>query len=132
MNKVVLLDIKAVNADVTQLETDAVVVNLFEGVTSPDGATGAVDKALGGLISELIGSGEIRGLQSETTLIHTPVYAYPDFKPARVLVLGLGESDSFDHQGTTSMASDALLPQPHARCALQVSRTFPRSFTVQV
>jgi len=107
MNKVELLDIKAVNADVTQLETDAVVVNLFEGVTSPDGATGAVDKALGGLISELIGSGEIRGLQSETTLIHTPVYAYPDFKPARVLVLGLGESDSFDLDGVRRVAAAA-------------------------
>ncbi|MDP7090963.1 MAG: M17 family peptidase N-terminal domain-containing protein, partial [Dehalococcoidia bacterium] len=75
---------------------DVLVVNLFEGITSPGGATGAVDKALGGVISEIIADGEITGSTSELTLIHTPNSAYPNFKPSRVLVVGLGSSESFD------------------------------------
>ena len=48
-------------------------VNLFKGVqeTSPGGATGAVDKALDGVIRRLIEDGEITGKQGELTLLHT-------------------------------------------------------------
>ncbi len=90
------MEIEVVQSDVTEIEVDVLVVNLFEGVTSPGGATGAVDSALGGVISELISDGEISGSASEFTLIHTPNSAFPSFKPARVLVAGLGSSDSFD------------------------------------
>jgi len=90
------LEIEVVQSDVTEIEVDVLVVNLFEGVTSPGGATGAVDSALGGVISELISDGETSGAVSELTLIHTPNSAFPSFKPARVLVAGLGSSDSFD------------------------------------
>ena len=90
------MEIEVVQSDVTEIEVDVLVVNLFEGVTSPGGATEAVDSALGGVISELISDGEISGYASELTLIHTPNSAFPSFKPARVLVAGLGSSDSFD------------------------------------
>ena len=90
------MEIAVVQSDVTKIQTDVLVVNLFEGVTSPGGATGAVDKALGGLISELISDGEITGSLNEVTLIHTLNSAYEGFTPARVLVVGLGSNDSFD------------------------------------
>ena len=47
--------------DIAATSAGAVVVNLFEGVTAPAGATGAVDKALDGAITHLINSGDIRG-----------------------------------------------------------------------
>ncbi|MEK9739508.1 MAG: M17 family peptidase N-terminal domain-containing protein, partial [Euryarchaeota archaeon] len=59
------------------------------------------------MISHVISTAVIRGLQSETTLIHTPDSAYPDFKPARVLVLGLGQSDSFDLDGVRRVSAAA-------------------------
>lgn len=90
------LEVVVAQSDVTAINVDVLVVNLFEGVTSPGGATGAVDTALGGVISELISDGEISGSANEMTLIHTPNSAYPDFKPSRVLVAGLGSSKSFD------------------------------------
>jgi leucyl aminopeptidase len=93
------LEIAVVQNDVVNIEADVVVVNLFEGVTSPAGATGAVDSAIGGLISELISDGEITGRASQMTLIHTPNSAYPNFKPSRVLVVGLGSSESIDLDG---------------------------------
>ena len=80
------------SADITDIETPALVVNLFRGVKKPGGATGAVDKALGGIITQLIKDGEIKGSAGETTLIHT----LGKIKPSRVLVAGLGPQDKFD------------------------------------
>ena len=90
------MEITVVEGNVTEIETEALVVNLFEGVTAPGGATGGVDSAIGGLITELIDDGEITGSTSETVLIHTPNTAFPEFKPSRVLVVGLGSEESFD------------------------------------
>ena len=65
------MDIRVVRGDITQQQVGAIVVNLFEGVTAPSGATGAVDRALDGAISKLIEEGEVKGKRGETTLIHT-------------------------------------------------------------
>ncbi|HJO58833.1 MAG TPA: M17 family peptidase N-terminal domain-containing protein, partial [Nitrospinaceae bacterium] len=90
------MEITLVQNEVTEIETDVLVVNLFEGVTSPGGATGAVDKMIGGLITDLIVDGEISGSESELTLIHTSNSVYPDLKASRVLIAGLGSSDRID------------------------------------
>jgi leucyl aminopeptidase len=77
---------------VTEVEADALVVNLFEGVRQPGGATGAVDAALGGQIRRLIESGEIRGKLNEVTIIHTD----GRLPAARVAVAGLGKQEEFN------------------------------------
>jgi len=81
------MEVKAVAGDITKLKLDAIIVNLFEGVESPTGATGAVDQALGGLITQLIAEGEIKGKLNEVTLIHS----VGKITPARVVVAGLGK-----------------------------------------
>ena len=86
------MDIKAVSGDITQSDAGAIVVNLFEGVQSPAGATGAADKALDGAISKLIADGEIKGKKGEITVIHT----LGRIPPARVVVAGLGKAERFD------------------------------------
>ncbi len=73
--------------DVTTIEADALIVNLFEGVSQPGGATGAVDRALGGPIAELIAAGEIKGKLGENTLIH----ALGRIPAKRIIVVGLGK-----------------------------------------
>ncbi len=78
--------------DATNYETPALVVNLFQGVTQPGGGTGAVDRALGGAISQLIADSEIRGKLGELTLIHT----MERIPARRVVVAGLGKSLDFD------------------------------------
>ena len=85
------MDIKATAGDVTSIETGALIVNLFQGVTSPGGATGAVDAALDGAISKLIDEGEIKGKKNEMTLIHTLGKMSAD----RIVVAGLGKQDKF-------------------------------------
>ena len=97
------MKLNVVAGDIAQQDVDAVVVNLFEGVTSPGGATGAVDKAMGGAISALIADGEIKGKSGEMTLIHT----LGSITPKRVLVAGLGSADSFTLDGVRSVSAEA-------------------------
>lgn len=78
--------------DIATTAADAIVVNLFEGVTSPAGGTGAVDSALDGAISQLIASEDIRGRAGEFTLLHT----FGKLPAARVVVAGLGKSSDFN------------------------------------
>ncbi len=103
-----LLEITVVQSDVTEIEADVLVVNLFEGVTAPTGAAGAVDSALDGLISELISDSEICGLEGELLLIHTPNSAYPNFKPSRVLVAGLGSSENFNVDNVREISAGVI------------------------
>jgi len=51
------VEIKVETGDIAGHPAKAIVVNLFEGVKAPGGATGAVDKALDGAISALIAEG---------------------------------------------------------------------------
>jgi len=85
------LDIRVVAEDVTKFKGDALVVNMFEGVKTPGGATGAVDAILGGAIRKLIQAGEVTGKWGEQTLLHTSGVLLAD----RVLVVGLGKAEDF-------------------------------------
>ncbi len=95
------------HGDITQLDVDAVIVNLFEGVKTPGGATGYVDKACRGLISDLIQDGELSGKSGEIVLIHT-LNMYKDFKPRRVLIAGLGPIETFNTDTVRSVAANTL------------------------
>ena len=97
------MDIKVVQDDVTQVKVPALVINLFEGVQKPEGATGAVDRALDGAISQLIQEGEIKGKKGEKTLIHT----LGKLGPSRVLVAGLGKAESFDLQVVREVTAES-------------------------
>ncbi len=88
--------------DISIRDTDAIVVNLFEGVTRPGGATGAVDSALDGAITRLIADGEIKGKRGEVTIIHT----LGKIAPARVVVAGLGKSSDFDAEAVRSISGE--------------------------
>ena len=88
------MEIKVVQGDVAQIQVPAIIVNLFEGVQKPGGATGAVDQALDGAISQLIADGEIKGKKGENTLIHT----FGKIGPSRVLVAGLGRQEDFTQE----------------------------------
>jgi len=77
--------------DIARWEDEVIVVNLFEGVAHPGGATGAVDAALGHQISAMISTGDLTGKFRDTV-------AFPTFDriPAnRVLIVGLGDRDAF-------------------------------------
>ena len=86
------MKLSAIKADATEVETAALVVNLYQGVKAPGGATGAVDAALEGQISELIADGEITGKPGEVTIVHT----HGRIPARRVVVVGLGKKAECD------------------------------------
>lgn len=96
--------------DINTLVCDALIVNLFSGVKEPGGATGAVNRALDGIVSELIAAGEIKGELNETTIIHT----YGRIPARRVIVAGLGKREEFDYSKVKSVTAAAL--RAAARC----------------
>ncbi len=89
-----IMRVRIVTGDIVKLKVDAIIVNLFEGLKAPGGATGEVDKALDGVISSLIARGQIKGKLNETTIIHT----LGKIAPEMVLVVGLGKKKNFNEE----------------------------------
>jgi len=85
------MDIRVAVGDIAAWQDAAVVVNLFEGVTKPGGATGAVDKATGGAVSHLIASGDLKGKFKEAYLFPT----FGKIPATRVIIVGLGTRNRF-------------------------------------
>jgi leucyl aminopeptidase len=86
------MEIIVKQGNIIEQPADLLVVNLFEGVMEPGGATGAVDRALGGAIREVIAAGDFRGARDSSVVLYTRG-ALP---APRVLVVGLGPAEKFD------------------------------------
>ncbi len=97
------MDIEVRRGAIQEQETELIVVNLFEGVSQPGGATGAVDKALGGQISDLIASGDFKGKLNDTALLYTR----GEVPAKRVLIVGLGKQEQFDLDKVRQVAATA-------------------------
>jgi leucyl aminopeptidase len=97
------LNIRVELGDVTRYRGDALVVNLFEGVKAPGGATGAVDTDLGGAIRKLIQAGEVTGKWGGQALVHTLGKLPAD----RVLVMGLGKPEEFTIDRARMVSAEA-------------------------
>jgi len=98
------MDVSVSQGSIQNSDADTLVVNLFQGVTEPGGATGAVDGALEGAIRELIGGGDFQGKEGEVAVLY-PRGAIP---ARRVLVVGLGERESFSREKVRRAAAAAI------------------------
>lgn len=98
------MDVKVQQGGIQSVEADAIIVNLFKGVTEPAGATGAVNRALDGAIVDLIGGGDFKGKLGETAVLY-PRGAIP---ARRVIVVGLGESDKFNLEAVREASGAAI------------------------
>ena len=98
------MDIQLKQGNITDVAADLIVVNLFQGVTHPGGATGAVDRALHGAISDVIAAGDFVGKSGETLVLYTRG-AIP---AGRVLVVGLGDAAQFDLRAARNAAATAV------------------------
>lgn len=89
------MKLDSAQGNITEQPVDCLIVNLFDGVKIPAGATGAVDKALDGAISAVVASGDFSGKAGTSALLYTN----GKLPAARVLVVGLGTSENFDLHG---------------------------------
>jgi leucyl aminopeptidase len=97
------MQLSVVQGDIAQQATDCLVVNLFEEVTEPAGATGVVDKALDGAIRHLIATGDFTGKTGSTAVL----YSTGKTPAARVLLVGLGRQKEFDLKAARKTAATA-------------------------
>ena len=99
------MTINILNYSILKYRGDVLIVNLFEGVKKPAGATGAVDKALNGAITRAIARGETTGKLGETIVIHTLGKLPAD----KVVVVGLGPVNSFQETEIRKASASAIL-----------------------
>ncbi len=97
------MQIEVRRGDILEVADEAIVINIFEDVKIPRGATAVIDKALQGQITELIASGDIRGKHMETTLLYTRGV----IPSKRVLVIGLGKKENFDTEKIRQVSGKA-------------------------
>ncbi len=95
------MNLNVTQGNIQESTADTLIVNLFDDVTTPAGATGAVDSALNGAISELIANGDLTGKAGEVGVL----YPRGAISAKRVLVVGLGKRDKFDLEGVRKAAA---------------------------
>jgi leucyl aminopeptidase len=98
------MQIKVECAPLTEYPCDLLVVNEFEGVKQPGGATGAADRALDGLIAKLSREGEVDGKLGKVAVIH----CHNKMKADKVAVVGLGKREKFDLEAVRTAAAAAV------------------------
>ena len=114
------MEVRVKLGSIAEFKSDAVIAGLFEGTESLGGDIAAVDKALGGVVGDLISRGEIKGKLNEVTVIHS----LGRLPASRVAVVGLGKREelsrdkicgvvagacrSLRHKGTEIIAVTAL------------------------
>jgi len=98
------MEIKVEQGSIEASRADTIIVNLFDDVATPSGATGAVDQALGGAISNLIAGGDFKGKAGDVAVL----YPRGEISARRVLIAGLGKRDEFDLDGVRLAAAAAI------------------------
>lgn len=91
--------------DIAKWEDEVVVVNLFEGVDHPGGATGAVDTAIGHQITAMIATGDITGRFKDLVVFPT----FDRIPGNRVIVVGLGKREEFTLDRVREVSATAAL-----------------------
>ena len=85
------MEIKLNQANLAGVFCDVLIVNLFEGIKTPGGGTGAVDKALDGLISSYVIEKEaFKGKLNQMYVLPT----YGKIPADKVIIVGLGKSEN--------------------------------------
>jgi leucyl aminopeptidase len=99
------MEITIKQGSLTEIECDVVVVNLFEGIKTPAGATGAVNSALDNIISEyVIEKDGFKGKFGDTYVIPT----YGKIPANKVLLVGLGKAEEFDLNKLRHLSSKVI------------------------
>ena len=90
--------------NVSTIVTDAVIAGIYEGEEVAGGAAGELNSALGGVIAELIRSGEVKGKLNELHVLHTLGKI-----PARLAVVaGMGKRGEWDTDKLRDLAGEAV------------------------
>ena len=95
------MQITVQQGNIAAATADTIIVNLFDDVTVPGGATGAIDGALNGAVRELIANGDATGKMGEVRVL----YPRGAMAAKRVLVVGMGKRNAFTLEGARNVAA---------------------------
>ena len=88
------VDLRLAYGSIAEVDAEAVVLGLFQGVQDLPGATSAVDRRIGGAITDIIERRMFSGRVGE-------VFIFPavrqDIRAEFVILAGMGRFDRFDH-----------------------------------
>jgi leucyl aminopeptidase len=81
------MEIKVAAGDISHTRSDVIILNYFEDSEKLDGDIEIADKALGGVISQLVKKGEIKGKFKEITI----VYTLGKLSSPKLAIVGMGK-----------------------------------------
>ena len=97
------MEVKAEFEKFYDVETDALVITIYEGERADDGALKELDERTGGMISEMLGTDEMRGKHGDMVYIHRP----GNIRARRLLLVGAGKREEFSFDTVRRMAGSA-------------------------
>jgi leucyl aminopeptidase len=80
------INVQAKSGKLAALQTEALVVGLFEGKTELSGALQEVDAAAGGALAGVLASGDFKGKPTQTVVLYAPSTGFK-----RLVLVGLGK-----------------------------------------
>jgi leucyl aminopeptidase len=100
-----MMKIDIEKARVDKVESEAVVVSVYEKDKLPGGEAGDLDKALGGKIRDLIKRGDFKGKLNQTAVL----YPWGQIPAKRVLIIGLGKKEETSLERVRQVAGKAAV-----------------------
>ncbi len=97
------MEVKAEFEKFYDVETDALVITIYEGERADEGALKDLDERTGGMISEMLGTDEMRGKQGDMVYIYRP----GNIRARRLLLVGAGKREEFSFDTVRRMAGSA-------------------------
>jgi leucyl aminopeptidase len=98
------MDFEVKQGDLSEVVADCLVVDVFEGESTPQRSGEWVDKKLDGALTALLASGDFSAKLGSTALLYTNG-ALP---AARVLVVGLGKKETYDARAVRTASAAAM------------------------
>lgn len=97
------MEVRAESGKFYEVEADALVVTIYEGEKADDGALKELDERAGGMISELIGTDEMRGKQGDMVYVYRP----GTIRARRLLLVGAGKREEFSFDSIRKVTGSA-------------------------
>ena len=97
------MEVRAEFGNFYDVEADALVVTIYEGEKADDGALKELDERTSGIVSEMLGTDEMRGKQGDMVYVHRP----GNIRATRLLLVGAGKREEFSFDSVRKVAGAA-------------------------
>src|SRR5262249_11209033 len=97
------MEVRADHSKFYEVEADALVVMIYEGETAEEGALKELDERTNGIISEMLGTDEMRGKQGDMVFLYRP----GNLRAKRLLLIGGGKREDINFETIRKIAGTA-------------------------